>query len=364
MPVEVALWRVGKSLEALTPARFDLESRLEELIAGDTSVLGLDLLIVGRQENAFGKRIDLLGIDREGRLAIVELKRGQTPREVVAQLLEYGAWTQTLDTEKVEEIFARYAGNAGKDLSTAFSEKFGSPLPDDFSGEEHQLILVCAELDTSTERIVDYLSNRGVPINAAFFRTFRDPSGEFLARTWFIERNQAEVRVARSSKKGEPWNGIDYYVAFGEDEHRNWEDARRYGFTSAGQGRWYSRTLEVLQPGARVFACIPSAGYVGVGIVTEEVKPVSEFEVEVNGKRIPILQAPLGARAMGENSSDGEKSEYVVRVNWLGTVSADKAIWEKGMFANQNSACRLRNRFTLERLYAAFGVTNEQSDTV
>jgi hypothetical protein len=26
----------------------------------------------------------------------------------------------------------------------------------------------------------------------------------------------------------------------------------------------------------------------------------------------------------------------------------------KGMFANQNSACRLRNRFTLEQLAAAF----------
>src|SRR5438132_11063622 len=212
MPVEVALWRVGKNLEALTPARFDLESRLEQLIASDSSVLGLDLLIVGRQESAFGKRIDLLGIDREGRLAIVELKRGQTPREVVAQLLEYGAWARTLDTDQIEEIFARYAGNGAKDLSTAFSERFGSPLPDDFSGDGHQLIVVCAELDASTERIVEYLSNRGVPINAAFFRTFRDARGEFLARSWFIERSEAEGRGARSSQTDGTLQGFDYYV--------------------------------------------------------------------------------------------------------------------------------------------------------
>jgi hypothetical protein len=32
MPIEVGLWRVGRTLEPLTPAKFDLESRLEELL--------------------------------------------------------------------------------------------------------------------------------------------------------------------------------------------------------------------------------------------------------------------------------------------------------------------------------------------
>ena len=33
--------------------------------------------------------------------------------------------------------------------------------------------------------------------------------------------------------------------------------------------------------------------------------------------------------------------------------------WEKGMFANQNSACKLRQEFTLQRLAAHFGVDEE-----
>ncbi|WP_260869532.1 (deoxy)nucleoside triphosphate pyrophosphohydrolase [Paenibacillus sp. Y412MC10] len=45
------------------------------------------------------------------------------------------------------------------------------------------------------------------------------------------------------------------------------------GFISAGQGKWYSNTLNLLKPGARVFVCIPKVGYVGVGIVTDEVVP-------------------------------------------------------------------------------------------
>jgi hypothetical protein len=50
---------------------------------------------------------------------------------------------------------------------------------------------------------------------------------------------------------------------------------------------------------------------------------------------------------------------------WLGRTGSDRcrwgeAIWQKGMFANQNTVVRLRDPFTLERLMEAFGLDNEQ----
>jgi hypothetical protein len=50
----------------------------------------------------------------------------------------------------------------------------------------------------------------------------------------------------------------------------------------------------------------------------------------------------------------GDPAEYVLPVRWTETRSRDEHVWEKGMFANQNSACKLRNRFTLDRLTSAF----------
>ena len=249
MPVQIALWRVNDQLTPLAPAMFDLESKLEELIARDATTLGLDLMIIGRQENAFGKRIDLLAIDSESRLHILELKRDKTPRDVVAQLLEYGAWADTLSFDSIEEIYGRF-GQGSASLSAAFSERFGVPLSDEISGAEHKLIVICSALDSSTDRIVSYLSRRGIPINAVFFRYFQDASSGVLARTWFVEPVEAEVRATRRQGSSETWNGVDFYVAFGESDTRRWEDARKYGFFSAGGGRWYSRTLTVLAPGA------------------------------------------------------------------------------------------------------------------
>lgn len=59
-------------------------------------------------------------------------------------------------------------------------------------------------------------------------------------------------------------------MSFGEDSGiRSWDEARTYGFVSAGGGVAYSRTLRSLPAGARISVCIPGGlGYVGVGTVT------------------------------------------------------------------------------------------------
>ncbi|MGB0723312.1 MAG: hypothetical protein ACPGU7_13050 [Gammaproteobacteria bacterium] len=140
------------------------------------------------------------------------------------------------------------------------------------------------------------------------------------------------------------------YSRFSRDDH----DALRYGFVSAGGGRWDSRTLETLNPGARIFLCIPGTGYVGVGKVVGSASPVTEFQVQINGLDWPVLDAPLYAKGMGERKDDPEAREHLVPVEWFATHPIAEACWEKGMYANQNTVTKLRNRFTLERLVRHF----------
>ena len=84
---------------------------------------------------------------------------------------------------------------------------------------------------------------------------------------------------------------------------------------------------------------------------------VKEFTVTVAGNEIPILTAPLQAPNMGKDAHDPDLAEYLVRVEWIKALPRDGAIWEKGMFANQNTVCRLTNKFTFERLIQRFGLT-------
>jgi hypothetical protein len=67
------------------------------------------LLIIGRQLNTnFNTTIDLLGLDREGNVAVVELKRDKTPRDVLAQALEYASFAVTLNGDQLEDIYKQY----------------------------------------------------------------------------------------------------------------------------------------------------------------------------------------------------------------------------------------------------------------
>lgn len=173
---------------------------------------------------------------------------------------------------------------------------------------------------------------------------------------------ELEAAAGSAGKKQAPWNGTDFFVAVGENDERNWDDMVRYGFVSAGHGEKYRKAMENLFEGARVWAAIPKSratggayGYVGVGKVTAPAVGVRDFRVEVDGAARAILDAPdLKAPNMGWEADDPDQCEYLARVEWLDTRSRESAVWEKGMFANQNVVAKLRQPFTLQRLNELF----------
>jgi RecB family endonuclease NucS len=105
MPVAVGIWRINGAPERVHFSSIERESKLEDVLYTDIGILDPSLMVVGRQVPAsFGKFIDLLAIDAQGDLTVVELKRDRTPREVVAQVLDYASWVQDLTYEQVRRF--------------------------------------------------------------------------------------------------------------------------------------------------------------------------------------------------------------------------------------------------------------------
>jgi hypothetical protein len=367
MPIEVGLWRLGDSLQKVEFSSLDAESRLEQILAKDISIIDPDLLLIGRQvPTAYGKFIDLLALYSDANFVVIELKRNRTPRDVVAQLLDYGSWVRNLEDDDTAGIFEAYLqkyypDHAQTSLDQAFCEKFSVPQMPDEINDSHRLVVVACELDDSTERIISYLSDGfGVGINAVFFRVFKDGANEYLTRAWLIDPGEVEATVVQTSEKVQ-WNG-EYYVSFGGDRDRDWEEARKYGFISAGGGLWFSKSLSMLVKGARIWVNTPAKGYVGVGKVVDEVVPIDDFMVtDESGNQVPLVSLPVKAAQHTRLAQDPEKAEHVVRVKWIKTVPASEAIREKGFFGNQNSAAKPRVKkwlHTVERLKVRFGIPN------
>jgi RecB family endonuclease NucS len=88
------------------------EADLEVLLENNPEYFfeGSKVLIVGRQVTTnLNSFIDLLGIDKTGNTVVMELKRGKTPRETIAQLLEYASFVENLDYSQLNDI-GNYSG--------------------------------------------------------------------------------------------------------------------------------------------------------------------------------------------------------------------------------------------------------------
>lgn len=343
MAIEQGIWRIDgvepAAPQRLSTAKLEDENQLEALIVQDVSIINADWLLVGRQvRTSFDKRIDLLALDANGSVIIIELKRDKTPRDVVAQAIDYASWVDTLDDAQLVDCYLGFAEKHGlpeSSLDAAFQSKFGIPLADVSLNDSHQMVIVASELDASTERIITYLNDRhGVGINAVFFSAFIDGDKRYLSRAWMIDPQETQ-QITSGRGAREPWNG-EFYVSFGEGPRRQWEDARRYGFISAGGGNWYANTLNMLAEGDRVWVNIPKTGYVGVGVVTGERQSLDEFSV--SGRTLHDLDTVLDYDHLRDQAED--KIEYFVPVSWEHTVPVARAFSETGLFGNQNSVCK------------------------
>jgi uncharacterized protein YeaO (DUF488 family) len=358
MSIRHAIWKVGTEPQALNESTLSSEILLEVMIKKAPSILSDEWMLIGQQENTgYGGRIDLLAIAPDGSLILIELKRNKTPRDVVAQALDYASWVEKLRPEDIVTIYSRFAPN--RDLSVDFQKRFNAELDEESLNQAHQIVVVAASLDESTERIVQYLNKRDIAINVLFFQVFNHGSEQLLSRAWFMDPTQVQVITGATDEQREPWNG-EFYVSFLHDATRSWNEAVRYGFISAGGGEWYSKTLQLLKPNDRIWVNIPKTGYAGVGQVCGFSTPAAEFKVMTSqGEQLFMALATEG-NYHRDYINNTQKSEYFVAVRWIKTVPVQEVISEIGLFGNQNTVCKPtapKWRHTIERLKDRFKIT-------
>ena len=167
-----------------------LESYLESWLENSPWALVQEesILWIGRQTSANVEEStifpDLLGVDAEGNLVIVELKKSKAPRDVVAQLLEYAAWAKELSDEQIQGIAAAYFQTVKKEmtLQDAFGEMFEDEIP--ALNRKLRLFVVAKEMPGAVLRVCRFLrTSHGMDINCLTVSTFQTESGEVLVNT-------------------------------------------------------------------------------------------------------------------------------------------------------------------------------------
>ena len=176
----------------------DYERHFESWLENSPSLLlddeedGDTILWIGRQITAsvgeVSKFPDLIGIDSAGDLILVELKKGKTPRDVIAQILEYAAWGYRLDYNDLDDIAGSYyaadENYSGKSLLDIYQEVFNAQddtIKESDFNRRQKLYIVAEDVSPIVKQVSEYLRDiYKVNINHLEYQVYKSKDDEYL----------------------------------------------------------------------------------------------------------------------------------------------------------------------------------------
>lgn len=154
---------------------------------------------------------------------------------------------------------------------------------------------------------------------------------------------------------GFEYNNSIWCMNVGEPDHRNWDDARNFGFMSAGQDyNTWGKLLEKVQHSDVICAYLSGSGYVGIGVVSQRSTRVDQFLV--NGQ--PLSKLELKQPAIWQSNAGTDDAEWVLKVDWLATRDRSKGVKKRDtkLVYGLSTLVRLHDEFTINTLQSEFGV--------
>ena len=184
----------GEQLQPLDAAGYP-EQDLENWLERNPTVLadGEPLLVIGRQVPTEAGPIDLLALNAAGDLVVIELKRGRTPREAIAQALDYLSVVEDWDPELISTTAQQYLRAAGSTLSTVDEALAEMNTPDGEEEDAEQapaevrlnarqhVFVVAQEISPALRRIANLLNRKGLLVRCVEFRRYLGSDGTSLA---------------------------------------------------------------------------------------------------------------------------------------------------------------------------------------
>lgn len=138
-------------------------------------VLGEELLIIQKEFDGFDdtrERLDLLALDKDGRVVVIENKLDDSGRDVVWQSLKYAAYCSGLTTAQITDIFQRHLDRhpdiSGQRAEEIIAEFLGEHDLENVilnEGSGQRIILVAANFRKEVTATIMWLRGHGLSIN-------------------------------------------------------------------------------------------------------------------------------------------------------------------------------------------------------
>jgi len=181
---------------------------IEKWVENSPDILGEELLILTTEYDKFDKtneRLDLLAIDKDGKLVIVELKREDSGKNVELQAIKYAAYCSTLSLTEVAKLYQQYLGQKNKiDEEEAKKRILKFVDNDEFEelDDKPRIIIVSKEYRPEVTASVLWLRRFGIDIACIKLTPYEiDKNTIAFESTILIPLPEAKDFIIQSEKK-------------------------------------------------------------------------------------------------------------------------------------------------------------------
>ena len=159
---------------------------LQRLLRGQIEIVAPDTLVISEEFSEWedsNRRIDLLGVDKNAKLVIIELKRTEDGGHMDLQSIRYAAMVSAMTFARAVEIYADFLQKieSDKDASASLLKflKWEEPDEDQFA-QEVRIVLVSADFSKELTTSVIWLNDCGLDIECVRIKPYID-NGRILA---------------------------------------------------------------------------------------------------------------------------------------------------------------------------------------
>lgn len=199
-------WKTDKQNLNLIPAPFKSENEFEEYVFENQDFLG-DVYIIHRQIRTGNKHgiPDMLGVDKDARVCIIEMKNEQANEDVLPQVLQYAIWAET-QPDSIKAIWLE-------------SENKPEEIELDWDNLEIRILVVAPSFRATVPRMAGKI---GYPIDLIQIQRFSFEQDEFVLVDVLEEER---VRKVISTKVLGDWDWEFYEKEHGSKATKQFQRA-------------------------------------------------------------------------------------------------------------------------------------------
>ncbi|MFG1842857.1 hypothetical protein ACGFH8_31025 [Micromonospora sp. NPDC049175] len=206
---------------------------LQQWVIDHPEVIDSDMKVVtfeyGRWITAGGMpaadRLDVLGLDRAGRLVVVELKRDRAPDTVTMQAINYAAMARLFSLDSLAEVHAAHlGGDTTTDEALAQLKEWAESVSDE-TLRTPRIILMAGDFGPTTTNAALYLYESGIDIRLVRYQLYLTSGGETVlsvarllpvpdAEEYMVRpRSSSGTQVATQAAKVRRASAVDRLIA-------------------------------------------------------------------------------------------------------------------------------------------------------